>query len=76
MTKLDELKSLLREMQDLSTACVLLDWDLKTETPKYGVDAVVSSLTALSTKAFELSISPKMEELVYALNEDAEYEQL
>lgn len=76
MTKLEELKALLKEMQDLSTACVLLDWDLKTETPKYGVDAVVSSLTALSTKSFELSISPKMEELVYALNEEAEYSQL
>lgn len=76
MTKLEELKALLKEMQDLTTACVLLDWDLKTETPKYGVDAVVSSLTALSTKQFELSISPKMEELVYALNEETEYEQL
>ena len=76
MSKLEELKALLTEMQDLTTACVLLDWDLKTETPKYGVDAVVSSLTALSTKQFELSISPKMEELVYALNEEAEYEQL
>lgn len=76
MTKLEELKALLKEMQDLTTACVLLDWDLKTETPKYGVDAVVSSLTALSTKQFELSISPRMEELVYALNEEAEYGQL
>ncbi len=76
MSKLEQLKSLLKEMQDLSTACVLLDWDLKTETPKYGVDAVVSSLTALSTKQFELSISPQMEELVYTLNEESEYAQL
>ena len=76
MTKFEELQSLLKEMQDLTTACVLLDWDLKTETPKYGVDAVVASLTALSTKQFELSISPRMEELVYALNEDDEYNQL
>mgnify|MGYP003319713366 CR=1 FL=1 len=76
MTKLDQLKSLLKDLQDLSTACVLLDWDLKTETPKYGVDAVVRSLTALSTKSFELSISPQMEELVYALNEEEEYAKL
>ena len=76
MSKLEELKELLKELQDLSTACILLDWDLKTETPKYGVDAVVSSLTALSTKQFELSVSERMENLVYRLNEPDEYEQL
>ena len=76
MTKLDELKELLQEMEHLSTACVLLDWDLKTEAPKGAADVIVASLTALSTKAFELSVSEKMETLVYALNEDDEYAKL
>lgn len=76
MTKLEELKAIRKELHDYSTACVLLDWDLKTETPKYGIDGVVSSLTALSTKAFELSISERMENIVYALNEPEEYEAL
>lgn len=29
MTKLEELKTLLKKVQDLSTACVLLDRDLR-----------------------------------------------
>ena len=76
MTKLDELKIIQKELHDYSTACVLLSWDLKTETPKYGIDNVVSSLTALSTKHFELSTSERMEKLVYALNEPDEYDKL
>jgi len=76
MTKLEELKELLQEMEHLSTACILLDWDLKTEAPKGAADVIVASLTALSTKQFELSVSEKMENLVYALNEPAEYDLL
>ena len=76
MTKLEELKELLQEMENIGTACVLLDWDLKTEAPKGAADVIVASLTALSTKHFELSISEKMETLVYALNEPEEFEQL
>lgn len=76
MTKLEELKQLLKEMEHYAAACVLLSWDLETETPKRGVDTVVASLTALSTKHFELSVSEQMETLVYALNEPEEYEKL
>lgn len=76
MTKLEELKTLLKELKDYSTACTLLSWDLHTETPKYGIDTVVSSLTALSTKSFELSVSERAEKIIYALNEPDEYDQL
>ena len=76
LTKLEELKTLLKELKDYSIACTLLSWDLHTETPKYGIDTVVSSLTALSTKSFELSVSERAEKIIYALNEPDEYEKL
>lgn len=76
MTKLEELKELLQELEHYGTACGLLSWDLSTEAPKKAKEAIVASLTALSTKHFELSVSERMERLVYGLNEPDEFSQL
>ena len=75
-SKFEELINYRREIGNFDKACTLINWDMETATPKMGTDTMVEMMGALSTKAFEMRTSEKMEQLIDAVLEPSEFEQL
>ncbi len=71
-TKLDELKSLLREVNDLNSAAAVLSWDQTTYMPPGGADARGRQLATLSKLAHEKFTSLAIGKLLEDARADSE----
>jgi carboxypeptidase Taq len=74
-TKLDELKSLLREVSDLNSAAGVLHWDQATYMPPGGAEARGRQMATLAKIAHEKATAPRIGQLLdqaRAENEDDE----
>ncbi len=76
MTKLNELKDLLKEINHYEHVCELLTWDMETKVPKEGYGAHADTHAHFATQAFKLSTSDHMKELLTELNLPENYEKL
>ena len=65
-TKLDELKALLREVDDLGRAGAVLSWDQTTYMPPGGAEARGRQLSTLAKLAHEKFTSPEIGKLLDA----------
>ena len=70
--KLDELKSILREVEDLNCAAALLEWDQTTYMPSGGASARGRQLALLARLAHEQFIDPAVGRLLDDLQSYAE----
>lgn len=66
----------LKKMNYYRRAISLLDWDMYTQTPKCGYEGMADALAYFSTEEFVLSTSEELEQLINALSQPKEYEQL
>ena len=73
---LQDLEAYLENMQQYNQAVTLLYWDLHTLVPKKGFAGHSAALSKFSTKLFELSKSPKLEEILTDLSQSETLEGL
>ena len=66
----------LRELNYYDRVCTLLSWDMYTQTPRAGFEGMADAMTFFSTKAFELSTSDEMLDLLKTIRESSEYDSL
>lgn len=74
--KYDELINYVKDIEVYNNACTVLSWDMETTTPQNGIDTIVNTMGILSTKAFEMSTSEKMEQMLNGLMSEEESEKL
>jgi len=71
-SKLDELKTLLREINDLNSAAAVLGWDQATYMPPGGAEARGRQLATLAKLAHEKFTSPAIGKLLDEVRSDGE----
>ncbi len=74
--KFEELMEYRKEIKVYENVETLLNWDMETATPKSGIESMIDAVGVMSTKAFEMSVSEKMEGLIKDVYESGEYEKL
>lgn len=74
--KYEELMEYNRQIKHYDNVVNVLNWDMETTTPKMGMDTLVETIGVMSTKAFEMRVSEKMEQLVEAVLEPEEFNKL
>ncbi len=70
--KLDELKTLLREVSDLNAAAAVLHWDQTTYMPPGGAEARARQLATLAKIAHEKATAPRLGQLLDEVSPDNE----
>lgn len=73
---LKDLKDYIEKMNRYSHVVTLLQWDMYTGVPKEGYDKHADSLAYFSTEQFQMSVDPKLGEMLDLLNTEEEYEKL
>lgn len=69
--KLEQLKKLLAEASDISTAAAVLSWDQHTHMPHGGTTTRAFQLATLSRLAHEKSVSPEVGKAIKAAEKEA-----
>lgn len=72
----EKLQSYLHEISLYERAVTLMQWDLATQTPKKGVEAMQEAVSTFSTKAFAMWTAPEYAKMLRALAQPEELEQL
>ncbi len=75
-TLFEEFQNYLNKMNQYDHVITLLYWDMKTCTPKLGQTGHVEALTHFSSEAFAMTTSEKLGEMLAALTEPTEFQQL
>lgn len=75
-TKLQQLKDILAEVDDLMRAAAVLHWDLETYMPSGGIEARAQQLATLDRLAHERFVSEKVGRLLEELHPLQEQEEL
>ena len=77
MSKLfEKFQDYLNRMNQYKHITTLLYWDMKTATPKLGQEGHVEALTHFSAELFAMSTSEELGEMLTALAEPAQFEEL
>ncbi len=72
----DDFREYLQRINRCDRAANLLYWDMKTATPRKGMDGMIEALTHYSSESFRLGTDARMGEFLEALSQPQEYAQL
>ena len=73
---LDRFSEMQKTLQQYELAVSMLHWDLQTASPKKGMDDKTQALGFFSTEAFKITTSDEYGEILKALSEPEEFDQL